>query len=212
MEDQPGSADRRGKIVELLKQSKPARKPATGRQAVGHVIRVAGNGNVVAAGDVNLMPVLRPRVVVKTGDGVIDASQRAELQRLVHDWVEARTAVRKSSSSYAAAWGALNRHFGISGYAELPMEQFGEARQWLARQVGIVHSMASAPKKVSGWRHRTQDSIKARCRNQLGDEAFYRPYIERKFAKSSLRDLTDDELQRVKQYVFNAKPRGGERP
>lgn len=207
MEDQPGNGDRRGKIIELLKQSRPAHRSRAGGKTSGNVVRVAGNGNVVAGGDVHFSPILRPRVVVKTGDGVIDASQRAELQRLVHDWVEARLSVRRSAFSYGAAWSAFNRHFGISGYAELPMEQFGTAREWLARQVGIVHSMASAPAKVPGWRHRTQGGIKARCKNQLGDAEFYRPYIQRIFGKASLRDLTDDELQQVKQYVFNAKPK-----
>lgn len=160
----------------------------------------------VAAGDIiNINPVLRPRVIVKTGDGVVDAGQKAELKRLVGEWVEARSRVRKSQSTYGGAWSAFNAKFSINSYAELPIERFDEACAWLRRQLGILNGMKSAPKVLPDWRPKTISAIKARCKNQLGDADAYRPYIQTRFGKSSLTELTDDELRKTKAYVMSKK-------
>lgn len=64
--------------------------------------------------------------------------------------------------------------------------------------------MASAPRKDPAWRARAIAYIKARCKNQLGDERAYLPYIAR-FGKTSLADLTDDELARTRTYIARKK-------
>lgn len=188
--------DPKSRIVGLIKKSSdPAHshgKPA---------ISVQGDANITAGGDINLNPLVRPRVTVKTGDGVVDASQKAELQRLISEWVDARIAVRRTKFSFPAAWGAFNQHFGINKYAELPMESFGDARAWLQRQVAIISSMPSA-RKMPSWRGRTIGAIKARSKNQLGDPHAYSAYIQRNFGKDSLAHLTDNELQATRLYVF----------
>lgn len=202
------SEDPEKRVLRLMREggkpkpaAKPKRKP---RPKAAQSIQVHGSGNVVAGRDV-VSPIVRPRVTVKTGDGVIDASQKAELQRLIADWVNVRGAVRKSGFSYGAAWSALNRHFGVNKYAELPMEEFGAARAWLQRQIAIVDGMPSAPRKVAGWRGRTIGKIKARAKNQLGDADIYKPWLEKRFGKDSLTLLTDDELQATRQHVFGLK-------
>lgn len=162
-------------------------------------------GQVVAGDVINISPVLRPRVIVKTGDGVVDAKQKAELKRLVGEWVDARSRVRKSQSTYAGAWSAFNANFAINSYAELPMERFDEACAWLRRQLAIINGMKSAPKVLPDWRPKAISAIKARCKNQLGDADAYKPYIQTRFGKSSLTELTDDELQKTKVYVMGKK-------
>lgn len=165
----------------------------------GPVGQVAG-GNII-----NISPVLRPRVIVKTGDGVVDAKQKAELKRLVGEWVDARSRVRKSRSTYGAAWSAFNANFSINSYAELPMERFDEACSWLRRQLAIINGMKSASKVLPDWRPKAISAIKARCKNQLGDPDAYKPYIQTRFGKSSLTELTDDELRKTKVYVMGKK-------
>lgn len=192
--------DPKNRIVRLMKEGAGERESRPDGS-----ISVRGEGNITAGRDVNLNPIVRPRVVVKTGDGAVDASQKAELQRLIREWIEARMAVRRSTFSFQAAWSAFNRHFGLNSYAELPMEDFGAARAWLQQNIATIASMPSAPRKMPGWRGRTIGAIKARCKNQLGDPRAYAPFIERRFGKSSLAQLSDDELQATRLHVFGRK-------
>ncbi len=189
--------DPKSKIVRLIKESSPRV-----HEPENPAISVQGDANITAGRDINLNPLVRPRVTVKTGDGVVDAAQKAELQRLISEWVDARVAVRRTKFGFPAAWGAFNQHFGINKYAELPMESFGDARAWLQRQVAIISSMPSARRKMPGWRGRTIGAIKARAKNQLGDPHAYGAYIQQNFGKDSLAHLTDNELQATRLYVF----------
>ncbi len=171
--------------------------------------KFAGPIAQVAAGDIiNINPVFPVRVVVRTGDGVIDAAQKAELQRLVKEWVTARQQVRRGGFTYAAAWGAFNAAMAVNKYDELPMDRFGDARSWLMRQMGILKGMKSAPKRLPNWRNSTIAAIKARCRNQLGDQYAYIAFIGDRFGKQSLTQLADDELQKTKAHVWAIKPAG----
>lgn len=212
-EDSPTPKDR---IVDLMRASTPAEKRARPRKlkpAPG-VIYVAGDGNVVANGgnvqhvtNVHHHQPARPKVVVKTGDGTIDAQQKAVLQRLLRVWVDAYNAVKVRKLSWAAAWGGFNKAMRVNGYAELRPEQFGAACAWLQRQAAIVTSARSAPRKLRSWRTARYAAIKARCGNQLGDEFAYVEYTLEHFAKSSLTELSDAELERTYRYVMG-KARG----
>ncbi len=198
--------DPKKKIKRLIRESStPIRRRGTAKK--DPKIKVRGDGNITAGRDINLNPVIRPKVVVKTGDGTIDAAQKAELHRLVGEWIESRQAVRRSPFGWPAAWKAFNNAFGINKYDELPMEEFGKARAWLQRQIAIIDSMPSARKKAPNWRARTISAIKARCKNQLRDPDAYRPYIKSRFGKDSLAHLADDELQRTKTYIMG-RPAG----
>lgn len=194
-------------VVRLLKNAttEAAEKVTETKIDINGNNNIIGNGNVHIGGDVNLSPQVTNKTVVKTGDGVVDAEQKAELQRLIYDWVDSRNAVKKRSMSRPAAWKAFNATFGINSYHELPMEQFGEGRLWIMKQIGIISSMKSAPKKMPGWRTRTITYIKAACKNDLNNPDAYKPYIEQKFCCNSLAKCKDDELQAVKQYVANLK-------
>lgn len=207
------------KIAQLIKKSVPrAEKPkkSTEKQPLDKkqgVIYVAGNGNVVAGGDVtqnitnnahHYAPV-RPQVVVKTGDGTIDAAQKAELKKLVAEWVATHQALKQRKLSWVAAWASFNSAMKVNSYAELKPEQMDKAKAWLLRQTAILNSMASAPKKLPELRAKRYASIKARCKNQLGDEFAYLAYIKKYFNKSSLTELDDTELDRTYRFVMSKK-------
>lgn len=220
------NANKKQKIVDFLEDlvpkeppAKPVRKrrppaakastPAIPDQKPG-TIYVNGNGNVVAGGHVtqNITHIYghhkpaQTKPVVKTADGVLDATQKGELLRLRDEIVDTHNAVHKTKLiTQAAVMISLNRHLGVNTYHEIPMERFGEARSWMQQWAATIRNMKSAPAKVSNWRSKTIVYIKARCKNQLGDDQIYKPYIEKKFQKSSLAQLTDPELQTVKQYV-----------
>jgi len=217
------------KIAQIIQKAAPAtKKPrkTTKKQELTpptNNITFTGNGNVVAGGDVtqhitntvhNHAPAApaRPKVVVKTGDGVIDAEQRAALQALVREWMDTHKALKRQELTWPAAWGSFNKAMKVSGYAELKPEQFVKAKAWLRRRVAILNSMASAPKKVPDLRVKRYASIKAKCKNQLGDEFAYAPYIQKNFGKTSLTDLTDQELERTYRYVMGKKAQTGSSP
>lgn len=210
--------DPRSKIVRLIREAekdagdgsspdiKKKRKPRASSAKNSARVTVKGNSNVVGNGNVvAISPRVVRRTVVKTGDGVIDASQKRELTLLINEWVDSRTAVRRSKSSYGAAWRALNAHIGVNSYHEIPTAEFANARAWLQRQIGIINSMPSAPKRAPRWRIGKITSIKARCKNELRSPDLYRPYILRTFGVDSLARLDDDQLQQTYSWVFRQR-------
>lgn len=175
-------------------------------------IYVAGDGNVVAGGGMthNVTHVhhhkpVRPRVVVKTADGVIDTTQKAELTRLKDTWMSTHNAVKQNQLTHQAAWGSFNRAMKVSGYAELKPDQFEAACKWLHQQIGRVNSMPSAAQKVSGHNSKRIGAIKARCKNELGDEFAYRAYILKNFSKTSLTELDVKEMAKTYSYIFRKR-------
>jgi hypothetical protein len=152
------------------------------------------------------MPRLVKRTVVKTGDGTVTARQKATLRRLIDNWIEQRTAVRRTKMSYSAAWSALNKAMRVNSYHELPERDFARACAWLRRQIGILGSMPSARKRLPGWRKQRITAIKTHCKKALGDERAYLSYIDRRFAAASLTHLDDDQLQATYLYIRRMRP------
>src|SRR5699024_5558268 len=66
-------------------------------------LSISGTGNII--GNNNILHIQQPvppkkKVIVKTGDGVINATQKAHLQELVRTLVEIHTQVKKSKLSW----------------------------------------------------------------------------------------------------------------
>lgn len=168
---------------------------------------IRGDSNIIGNNNtVNHSPRIIKKTIVKTGDGVIDQDQKGELLRLRDEWIATHNAVKATPLTQRTAMSRLNRHMGVNTYHEIPMERFGEARAWMMQQPAIVRNMKSAPAKAPNWRSKTITYIKTRCKNQLGDDQIYKPYIETKFGKNSLALLSDVELQVVKQHVAQKQP------
>lgn len=190
------------KVVSLMTDSiKP--KPAARRKATSS-IEVNGNGNIVGNGNTVIKTekvIHRPKVEVKTGDGVITAEQKARLQQLVKDWMSARSAVRKSELSFAAAWSAVNKKAGVNSYHEIPTAKFKSVEAWLVKQTAIVHSMPSAPAKSTQWRNSRIKGIQSRC-NELGIQDKRKIYMLRTFGKDSLTLLSDTDIEKVYRWAM----------
>lgn len=188
----------------------PARPAAAAAaaQAASNVISIDGSGNVVAMGAVHQTThhhhtPARPKVVVKTGDGTIDAQQKAAVKQLVANWLDAHNAVKRAPLTWGAAWASFNRAMKVNGYAELHPDQLPAARAWLQRQVALINAMPSAAKKTGGkWRTARYGAIKAKCKNQLADEFAYVAYTLQHFGKTSLTTLDDQELERTYRYII----------
>lgn len=200
------------RISKLIKQTAP--KPARKRRAPAKPAANMPTNNIVnlrdvcAGRDVNVnigaVSDQRPIVQVQTGVGTINAKQKADVSAQLKRWLALRNKIRKNEMSVPAAWGALNGAMGVNSYHELTPEQLPAVFKWLREQTGILMSMKSAPLKVDGFRSQTIGSIKARCR-QLGDMHYYVPYLVKTYGAESLTQLSDQQLQEVRAWLFNQR-------
>lgn len=182
--------------------------PATPHAAPASVA-VHGNGNIVGNGNVVVLvqPPFPPAkakktVVVQTGVGVLDAAQKAQINSLVDEWVKLRGSIRSRAAEIRSLRAAFNKAMKVNSYAEIKQEDFGRAVSWLKRQIAILDGMSSAPAKDPQWRTKRYRGINARAKEFGDGEARYRQYAATHFGTSSLRDLTDDQLDAVYRYVF----------
>lgn len=194
--------DKKSKVIELFKKNaKP--KPVARRKAT-QSIKVNGHSNIVGNGNTFIKTekiIHRPKVEVKTGDGVVTSEQKARLQQLVKDWMEARSAVRKSELTYAAAWSSVNKKAGVNSYHEIPTEKFKAVETWLLKQIAIIHSMPSAPAKSTQWRSSRIKGIQSRC-SELGIQDKRKTYMLKTFGKDSLTLLSDADVEKVYRWAM----------
>lgn len=187
------------KLVHLIRDA-----AQDGSEQPGQTIHVSGNGNVVAGGNVVAISPTIKKVVKPDPQGTITPAQKADLQERVKAWITTHNAVKKRELTFAAAWGRLNKYMKVNSYHEINAGGYDKAVKWLTRQKGQIQSMKSAPKKVPTFRKDAYRAIHARGR-QLGDKDLYRAYIAKNFDKTSLKDLTDEELQRTRQWILRKK-------
>lgn len=191
----------------LMDGSAPKKAPSPGKKPALAPISINGSGNIVVSDNsavnvYNGAPVEKKIVVVKTGDGVLTAAQKAKINALITEWVEARGAVRRTRAEIAALRSAFNKAMKVNSYAEILQDDFDKAIAWLRRQTGIVNSMASAPRKNPNWRTGRYRAINARAKEFLDGELRYRSYAEERFGSGSLKDLDDEQLEAVYRHVF----------
>ncbi|QOJ20316.1 MAG: hypothetical protein HRU77_06180 [Gammaproteobacteria bacterium] len=192
--------DHKKKIIDIIKSANNEQEDTQPSS-----ISVNGNGNMTAGRDLNINPIIQKKVVVKTGEGAINAQQKAEIQTRLKAWIDSHNSVKKTELTYPAAWGKFKKRFKVNSYHELHQDLFEKAVKWLNTQKAIIQSMKSAPKKDPTFRPSAIRFIKARCK-ELGDEFCYGDYIQRRFSKTSLADLDDDELRATRAYISKKKP------
>lgn len=179
----------------LRNESSPA--PRRRRSPVGHT--VTGDGNVIGNGNTvthyHEPAVVQRKTYVKTGDGVLDAAQKAKINALIKEWAATRDAVRKSKAEISTLRYAFNTYMNVNSYHEIKQEDFDKALRWLYRQTGIINSMPSAATKNPNWRNKRYASIKAKCRDLEGGLDRQKIYIKEKYGANSLTELADEQLE-----------------
>lgn len=192
--------DKKSNVIDLFKS---ASKP---KRAIGSkpTISVNGDSNIIGDGNTVIKTekiIHRPKVEVKTGDGVVTSEQKARLQQLVKDWMATRSSVRKSELSYGAAWTSVNKKAGVNSYHEIPSTKFKSVETWLLKQIAIIHSMPSAPAKSTQWRSSRIKGIQSRC-TELGIQDDRKKYMLKTFGKDSLTLLSDADIDRVYRWAM----------
>ncbi|HDT2124116.1 TPA: hypothetical protein RCG93_000409 [Enterobacter roggenkampii] len=165
---------------------------------------VVGQGNFVNHGVVNINKTARRTVNVKTGDGVVNATQKHQIKSLLYEWVDTHNSIKKAQISYGLAWSKLNSFLKVNSYHEIASGDFDKAIKYIRQKLGELRNMASAPKKVSNWRAHTIKSIQARC-SERGLQEWRKTYMSKTFMKSSMTELTDEELQKLYQTIWSKR-------
>lgn len=200
--------DAKKKIVQLFKDgTTPKRRPAPPK--AGNVVSVSGNGNVVAGGDVHYHAAAQPVTgPVLPGVEHVTAEQRKILRKLVEDIGETEARLKRNPKGYAAVYTSLFRRFaGVKKLEQIPLDGFEEARSYLQQWLGRLNAMPSAPvKNVDDWRKRRYAYIKSNSKDPE-DDAALAAYIKRHFGADSIRDLTNDELERAYRYIAGRRSR-----
>jgi hypothetical protein len=198
--------DKKDQLVRLIKgASKPRTKS---RAASSTKVRIEGSHNIVGDGNtvIHTQTVRRINRIDPTRSELTE-DQKLKLRELINAWIDAHNTIRVRARplTHAAAWYSFQRKFRVTSYHVLPADRFEEACNWLKTQRARIDRLKTASKRDPSWRARQIAYIKARCKNQLGDERCYQTYIERTFGKTSLADLDDDELARTKSYIAHKK-------
>ncbi len=168
---------------------------------------ITGGTNIIGnQGEINIQlgatPPARPQVIVQPGPQHISEDQKAILKALCEEWVALHATLKKRPLTYGAAWGRINKAAGTTSYSLILKERFDDAVAFIQREKAVLRNMRSAPSKDDAWRTKRIAAIKARCKNQLHDPDFYKPYIKKNFKADSLTSLATDELQRTYAYIM----------
>lgn len=209
MDEEPEKDKKIRRIKKIFDSAKPARrkpkpkpKPKPDVSGIGNVV---GDGNSVTN---NLsffpQPPIR-KVVVKTGDGVLDAGQKLALKKIVDEIVDLEKQLRRSPRAYGAVWGSLNRFMKVNSYAEIPSVAFEIAQGRLQKEAARLRAMKSAPAKVHDQRERRMGAIHART-NEFADGTLRRKaYMMRKFGAASMSELDPMQLEILYRHVMGWK-------
>lgn len=193
--------DKEDRLLSLVREAAGPSAPSL------PTVHIQGSHNIVGHGNTVIHTQTVRRVNrIDPSQSELTSAQRLRLRELVNEWVAVhnRVRVRARPLSHASVWSSFQRKFRVNSYHDLPADRFDEACRWLQSQRARIDTMKTAPARDAAWRTRQIAYIKARCKNQLGDEFAYKPYIAR-FGKTSLADLTDDELARTKAYIAHKK-------
>lgn len=204
-----------GKVISL--RGHAAGRDVTAQAApVNNVQEIKGGTNIIGnQGPVTIhtTPERRARTVVHQHDPAVHVTQEQQLalQELRNEWVVLHTKLKKSKLDYGAALKRMNTAAGATACALIQRDRYEDAVKFAKREMAILSSMKSAPRKDDGWRIKRIGAIKARCKNQFGGVDIYKPYIQKNFDAVSLTDLATEELQKTYVYVMAKKAaRGGQ--
>lgn len=151
--------------------------------------------------------VTRTRPVVKPGDEHISDAQAAILLTLVRDIAAREEVVKRKPASIRAIWSALNSFCGVPSYRLIRAEDFAKARTYLQKWGGRLDAMPSAKRAdTDGWRKRKYAYIKINTAS-AASAAEFSAYIFATFGKTSISELSDEQLEQAYRRVAGSKRR-----
>ncbi|WP_314299683.1 hypothetical protein [Capnocytophaga sputigena] len=136
----------------------------------------------------------------------------AQAQQIKEKVIECATILASDGSNKKSLiqkqYGKLYKRYGITKYSLLPKEKFEDAIKWLKREVAASRKVLkdNAPTE---WRKAQYASINARGR-QIGMDRealliYATQVLELANTLSSLKDLEDDQLQKLYNKIFGKR-------
>ena len=199
--------DRKEKILKIIRDGK---QKSNGENTAKQEISITGNHNI-AGHNITVIKAeeikIKPQVQLTPGEGVITDSQAALIKSLVAEIVALEAKVKRKPKTYPQVYGALFRHLSknkkrpeITQYRMIPIDKFEAAEKYLRTWIGRLSSSKTAQRKDSDWRKRKYAYIHTNIKKYSLEQRL-RQYLRERFGVTSLKDLSDDELQKTYQAV-----------
>lgn len=172
-------------------------------------ISIYGNENIVGNGNIIVRPekiFKKTTVIISSDDNIhITDRQALSLKELVSEVIRLEKSVKRRPATFAAVWGAVNKHCGVPQYRLIRQADFEKACKYLCSWIGRLSDAPSAVRKMpEDIRKRRTAYIQINMK-KLNCENKVRGYAFRKFGTASLRLLDMDELEAVYRYVAGLK-------
>lgn len=162
-------------------------------------------GSVVAGGDAYVSPRFVTPRSYQPKEGDLTPAHARELKELVEKIVESEKTAKRRPSSYGAVWNALNRRMGVTYYREIPDTEFERARTYLEQWLGRVKRLLRRADPEE-WRRERYKAIFARATKNWGfTKAQVDDLILARFGKSSIRDLSQQQLEQLYNSMMGSK-------
>lgn len=161
---------------------------------VGVGVGIAHNGS-----NINLINT-NTSGITETQDHVIDENQLLNLQILVKEIVKTDT----QSTTERAVWSQLNSYCKVSKQSEIFMKDYDKATKYLHQWIGRLKTIALEKTGDSSWRTRKYAYIRINTENQQ-EALAVRQYMENNFFTNDIKNLNDEQLQRLYKYIVGRK-------
>lgn len=189
------------------KKKKPAAKkkpPQKKEQAIkgDNNIQICGSIH----GDIIQTPKLVKKIIVeaKPGDEHITEKQMVNLRDLVDEIVQLEKQLKREPAHYQFVWRAVNKAGGANAARLIPKKNYEKAVKHARQWIGRLNSMPSAKKKNPNWRITRYRFIKTSLK-QLDMESRLALLLDEKYSATSIKDLSDDSLEKVYRTVQSWK-------
>lgn len=195
------------KVRDILGEAEPTDEECATKTGRSVTIN-GGSSNRIVGGNfydqsIRIEKIAPPNVIVKTGDGVLTAQQKAKIHTLVDSVVQA-SATKRTPLTHKVVWKQLDIHMSVNKYDEILKEDFDGACKYLKKREAIFLGMVSAPKKNPAWRSKRIAAIHARCK-QRGWEEWRIKYMKEKFNEVSMINLCDADLELLYRSVMSKR-------
>lgn len=171
---------------------------------------VVGNNNVVNNGEMYVNTVIRPpkRAYVPS-EKDLTAEQASKLKSLVDEIVELETKSRTRPKRHQAIWSALNRKMKVTYYREIPRDKYIIAEMYLMKWKGRLSNQKKYIKNENEeWRKSRYKAIYTRFKKELNmNEIDIKLYLEQKHGISSLKEMSDELLDKFYHQLFSRTAR-----
>lgn len=193
-------------LDELLKTNKSPEKKEIVVNLSGSS-KINGVGGGVFYGPIYQNTTIKPTYNYTYEKGDLTEEQAAEIRDLVNDIVEKEKLAKQKPKSHAAVYNSLKKRFKVAYYRKIGEDNFKKVKAYLENWRGRLKDAPAFPRKDPEEHRKTMyRDIFGIARGELGLNAKEaKNYIYDRYKISSLDDLTNDELAKLRRHMHSKK-------